>query len=158
VSPRRKREDGLTFLEMIAATAILMILASAVFPVLRIARTRRKEIELHADLRTLRVAIDRFHMASVQGMIGGTDLQLGNEGYPKDLDLLVKGVNQAGKVDRKLKFLRQIPPDPMTGAREWGLKCYQDEPDSHSWCGENVWDVYSKSSGKALDGTYYKDW
>jgi general secretion pathway protein G len=154
----REGEAGLTFLEMIATAAILMILASAVLPMARIAKTRQREIELRGALRTIRTALDRYHMAVAQGMIGGTDVQLGAEGYPKDLDTLVKGVNQVGKQDHKLKFLRQIPEDPFTGKREWGEKCYQDAADSTSWCGENVWDVFSKSEGKALDGTLYKDW
>ena len=85
-------------------------------------------------------------------------LKVGSEGYPPDLDILVKGVSQVGKIDVKLKFLRRIPRDPMTGTTEWGLRCYQDDPDSTSWCGENVWDVYSLSSGVGLDGTKYKEW
>jgi general secretion pathway protein G len=153
-----RSESGFTLLEMVVTATILMILAGALFPAVRMANRRRKELELRRDLRILRTAIDRYHVAAVQGMIGGTDLQLGNEGYPKDLDQLVKGVSQAGKADRKLKFLRQIPVDPMTGNKEWALKCYQDEPDSQSWCGENVWDVHTKAGGKGLDGTSYKDW
>ena len=151
-------QAGLTFLEMIATAAILMILASAVLPVIRLSRARQKEAELRSALRTLRVAIDRYHVASAQGMIGGTDVQLGSEGYPKDLDVLVTGVSQAGKADRKLKFLRHIPRDPMTGNREWGRRCYQDDADSSSWCGANVWDVYSLSGSKGLDGSPYKEW
>jgi general secretion pathway protein G len=158
VKRRSESQAGLTFLEMIATAAILLILASAVLPLARVARTRQKEIELHAALRTIRTAIDRYHIAVIQGMIGGTDVQLGAEGYPKDLESLVKGVNLVGKADRKLRFLRQIPADPMTGTKEWGQKCYQDQPDSTSWCGENVWDIHSKSVAKAVDGTYYKDW
>jgi general secretion pathway protein G len=93
-----------------------------------------------------------------QGKIGGTDVKVGSEGYPPDLDVLVKGVSQVGKIDVKLKFLRRVPFDPMTGKAEWGKRCYQDDPDDTSWCGENVWDVYSLSAGVGLDGTKYKEW
>jgi hypothetical protein len=100
---------------------------------------------------------DQPLLAADQG-IGGTDVKLGSEGYPPDLETLVKGVNRVGALDRKLKFLRRIPVDPMTSTAEWGLRCYQDDPDSTSWCGENVWDVYSKSTAKGLDGTNYNTW
>jgi general secretion pathway protein G len=94
-----------------------------------------------------------------QGQIGGTEVKLGSEGCPEELDKLVKGVTRVGaSADRKLKFLRRIPVDPMTGTAEWGLRCYQDDPDSTSWCGENVYDVYSNSTAKALDGTNYNTW
>jgi general secretion pathway protein G len=94
----------------------------------------------------------------LQGKIGGTDVKLGSEGYPPDLEVLVKGVSQVGKIDVKLKFLRRIPIDPMTGKAEWGQRCYQDDADSTSWCGSNVWDVFSTSGAKALDGSKYKEW
>src|SRR6266568_256121 len=129
---RGDRPAGFTYLEMVATAAILMILASAVLPMGRVVRTRQKELELRRSLRILRTAIDD---------------------YPPELPTLVKGVSQVGKIDVKLKFLRRIPQDPMTGTTEWGLRCYQDDPDSTSWCGENVWDVYSKSTAKGLDGT-----
>ena len=106
----------------------------------------------------MRRAIDQYKAAVDQGLIGGTDVKLGSEGYPEDLEDLVKGVNQVGALDRKMKFLRRIPVDPMTGEAEWGKRCYQDEPDSSSWCGDNVWDVYSKSTAKGLDGTEYNTW
>lgn len=149
---------GVTYLELIATAAIVMILASAIMPLARVASTRQKEIELRRALRETRTALDRYHQAVEQGQIGGTDVKLGSEGYPPDLEALVKGVNRVGAIDRKLKFLRRIPVDPMTASAEWGLRCYQDDPDATSWCGQNVWDVYSKSGGKALDGTLYKDW
>jgi general secretion pathway protein G len=151
-------ERGFTYLELMATVIILMILASAIMPTARVARTRQKEIELRRTLRTLRNAIDGYHDAVRQGKIGGTDVKLGSEGYPPDLDVLVKGVSQVGKLDVKLKFLRRVPVDPMTGKPEWGKRCYQDEPESTSWCGENVWDVYSTSQGKGLDGTKYREW
>jgi general secretion pathway protein G len=150
--------QGFTYLEMVATAAILMILASAVLPMARVVRTRQKEIELHRSLRILRTAIDDYKKAVDAGKIGGTDVKVGSEGYPPDLQTLVKGVSQVGKTDVKLKFLRRIPPDPMTATTEWGLRCYQDDPDSTNWCGENVWDVYSKSAAKGLDGSRYKEW
>jgi general secretion pathway protein G len=107
----------------------------------------------------MRTAIDRYHQAVQEGKIGGTDVKLGSNGYPPSLDALVEGVNQVGRADGlKLKFLRRVPIDPLTGTAEWGMRCYQDEPTSDSWCGQNVWDVYTKSQGKALDGTRYKEW
>ncbi len=154
----RDRRAGFTYLELVAATAILMILASAILPLARVARTRQKEIELRRELRVLRTAIDRYHQAVEAGQIGGTDVKLGSEGYPPDLDTLVKGVNQVGAANHKLKFLRRIPVDPMTGTAEWGMRCYQDAPDEDTWCGQNVYDVFTKSTGKGLDGTAYKDW
>lgn len=148
----------MTYLELIATAAILMILASAILPLGRVAHIRQQEIELRRDLREMRRAIDRYKEAVDAGLIGGTDVQLGSEGYPPDLTTLVEGVDRVGAIDRKLKFLRRIPVDPMTGEAEWGKRCYQDDADSSSWCGENVWDVYSTSTTKALDGTTYNTW
>jgi general secretion pathway protein G len=153
-----ERSRGVTYLELIATATILMILASAILPMGRVAVQREREIELRRELRTMRRAIDQYKLAVEQGQIGGTDVKLGSEGYPEDLETLVKGVRRVGTVDRKLKFLRRIPVDPMTGTAEWGLRCYQDDPDSTSWCGDNVWDVYSKSTAKGLDGTPYNTW
>jgi general secretion pathway protein G len=156
VSGREPR--GVTYLELLATAAILMILASAILPLGRVAQRRNDEIELRRSLRVMRRAIDQYKAAVDQGLIGGTDVQLGSEGYPEDLDKLVEGVNRVGAVEGKMKFLRRIPVDPMTGEAEWGKRCYQDEPDSTSWCGDNVWDVYSASEATALDGTTYKTW
>jgi general secretion pathway protein G len=156
---KRTREAGFTFLEMVATAGILMILATAILPMARITRTRTREIELRRELRTMRTAIDRYHQAVQEGKIGGTDVKLGSNGYPPDLETLVDGVNQVGRADGlKLKFLRRIPIDPLTGTAEWGMRCYQEERTSDSWCGQNVWDVYTKSQGKGLDGTRYKEW
>ena len=155
---RAERFRGITYLELVATTAIVMILASAILPMGRVAVRRQREIELRRELRVMREAINRYKLAVDQGQIGGTDVKLGSEGYPPDLETLVKGVNRVGALDRKLKFLRRIPVDPMTSTAEWGLRCYQDDPDSTSWCGENVWDVYSKSTSKGLDGTNYNTW
>jgi general secretion pathway protein G len=153
------RQGGFTYLELVATAAILMILASAIMPMARVTRKRQKEIELRRELRILRTAIDDYKKMVDAGKIGGQDVKLGSEGYPPTLEILVEGVNQVGRVDGvKLKFLRRVPIDPMTSNTEWGLRCYQDEPDSDSWCGSNVWDVYSKSQGEGLDGTKYHDW
>ncbi len=149
---------GVTYLELVATAAILMILASAILPLARVTTKRTRELELRRSLREIRTAIDRYHLAVEQGAIGGTDVKLGSEGYPPDLETLVKGVNRVGAVGKKLKYLRRVPSDPMTGASEWGLRCYQDDPDSTSWCGDNVWDVYTKSTQKGLDGTAYNTW
>ncbi|HXK12387.1 MAG TPA: type II secretion system protein [Vicinamibacteria bacterium] len=153
-----ERSRGVTYIELIATAAIMMILASAILPLGRVAAQRQREVELRGDLRQLREAINRYKLAVEQGQIGGTDVKLGSEGYPPDLETLVKGVNRVGTAGRKLKFLRRIPVDPMTSSAEWGLRCYQDEPDSTSWCGDNVWDVYTKSTAKGLDGTRYSTW
>jgi general secretion pathway protein G len=155
---RRPSARGFTYLEMMATAGILAILASAILPLARVTRTREKEISLRRELRTMRTAMDEYKKAVDGGKIGGTDVRLGSEGYPPDLDTLVEGVNVVGRVEMKIKFLRRIPIDPMTGKAEWGMRCYQDAPDSTSWCGQNVWDVYSQSQGKALDGTNYRDW
>jgi general secretion pathway protein G len=154
----REGSRGVTYLELVATATIMVILASAILPMGRVAVQRQREIELRRALREMRLKIDQYKLAVDQGQIGGTDVKLGSEGYPPDLETLVKGVNRVGALDRKLKFLRRIPVDPMTGTTEWGLRCYQDEPDSTTWCGDNVWDVYSKSTAKGLDGTYYNTW
>jgi general secretion pathway protein G len=152
------RSRGVTYLELVAVAAIVLILASAVLPMGRVAVRRQRELELRRALREIRTAIDRYRQAVDQGQIGGTEVKVGSEGCPEDLEKLVKGATRVGAVERKLKFLRRIPVDPMTGTAEWGQRCYQDDPDSSSWCGENVYDVYSKSTAKGLDGTAYNTW
>ena len=154
----RRGQAGVTYLEMIATAAIVMILASAIRPLARVTRQRQREIELRRSLREIRRAIDEYKDAVDKGKIGGPDVKLGSEGYPPDLDVLVEGVNQVGSAAKKLRFLRRVPVDPMTSSQEWGKRCYQDKPDSSSWCGQNVYDVYTAREGKALDGTDYKDW
>jgi general secretion pathway protein G len=153
-----RRQAGYTYLELVATAGILLILASAILPMARVTVKRQREIELRRSLRELRTAIDRYKAAVDAGQIGGSDVKLGSEGYPPDLETLVKGVNQVGRVDHKLKFLRRVPIDPMTREAKWGMRCYQDEPDDTSWCGQNVWDVFSQSEASALDGTKYKEW
>ncbi len=150
---------GVTYLELVAVATIMMILASAILPLGRVAVRRERELELRRALREIRRGIDAYKGAVDAGQIGGTEVKLGSEGYPPDLETLVKGVNRVGALDRKLKFMRRVPLDPMTSSAEWGMRCYQDDPDSNSWCGENVYDVYSKSTAKALDGkTTYNTW
>ena len=149
---------GFTYLELIATATILMILASAILPTAKVMRVRNKEIELRRELRSLRGAIDGYKLAVDQGKIGGSDVKLGSEGYPPSLEKLVEGVNQVGRLDGKLKFLRRVPVDPMTGKAEWNMRCYQDDADDTSWCGDNVYDVSSMSQGTALDGSKYSEW
>ncbi|HEX2309222.1 MAG TPA: type II secretion system protein [Vicinamibacterales bacterium] len=156
---RLHRDDGYTFVELLVVTALVAILASAVMPLARVATQRQREIELRRTLRELRTAIDHYKDAADQGMIAATELKLGNEGYPPTLEVLVEGVRASGDAtDRKLKFLRRIPIDPLTGTKEWGMRSYQDRPDARSWGGQNVFDVFTASEGTALDGTKYKDW
>lgn len=154
----RRGERGTTFLEVMAVATIIAILASAALPLSRVTRQRQRELELRRSLREVRAAIDRFKDGVDRGQIGGTDVKLGSEGYPESLETLVEGVNQVGRPGFKLKFMRRIPEDPFSGKAEWGMRCYQDDKDSSSWCGDNVYDVYTLAEGNALDGTKLKDW
>jgi general secretion pathway protein G len=149
---RKKRQSGMTLVELIVAIAIMAILATMVLPISRNVVKREREKELRAALWQMRDAIDRYKDAADRGLF---QIKLDSNGYPPDLDELVKGVDVGGK---KIKFLRHIPMDPMTHSKEWGLRSMQDDPDSDSWGGQAVFDVYSKSEGTALDGTKYKDW
>ena len=150
---------GYTFVELLIVVTVLMILASAVLPLAQVTSQRQREAELRRNLREIRTAIDKFKDAVDTGLIPTTELRPDNEGYPPDLDKLVDGVAIANDATgRKLKFLRRIPIDPMTNDTEWGLRAYQDRPNSTSWGGQNVFDVYSKSTATALDGTKYRDW
>ncbi len=150
---------GYTFVELVVVSAMLLILASAILPMAKVTIQRQREVELHRALREIRTAIDKYKDAADQGLIGSTDMKLGSEGYPPTLQVLVEGVSVANDASgRKLKFLRRIPIDPMTDSTDWGLRSYQDDPDSTTWGGQNVYDVYTKSDGTALDGSKYKDW
>ena len=150
---------GFTFVELLVVTTLLLILASAVMPLAKVTVQREREAELRRDLREMRAAIDKYKDAVDNGRIGSVDVKVGSEGYPPDLETLVEGVTVANDASgRKLKFLRRIPIDPMTKSTDWGLRAYGDKPDSTSWGGSSVYDVYTKSEGKALDGTKYKDW
>jgi len=147
-----RRDAGFTLIELIVATAILVILTSMALPLARVSIKREKERELRRDLWMMRDAIDRYKDAAERG---GFQTKVGTEGYPPDLETLVKGVDSNGK---KIKFLRRIPVDPMTGKDEWGMRSMQDDAASDSWGGQNVFDVYTKADGTGLDGTKYKDW
>jgi general secretion pathway protein G len=147
-----RSQSGLSLVELIVTVAILAILASAAIPVARFQARREKEKELRYDLWQMRDAIDKYKDAADQNKF---QVKVDSQGYPPDLDTLVNGVDVQGK---KLKFLRRIPVDPMTGKAEWGMRSMQDDADSDSWGGQNVFDVYSKSQGTALDGTKYSDW
>ena len=149
-----RRQKGYTLAELVMVAALIALLSTIVLPVAKFTVKRRKESELRLALRQMRTAIDEHKRLSDQGMI---PVKLGGEGYPESLDILVEGVDLVGQ-DRRQRFLRRIPVDPMTGETEWGLRSYQDEPDSTSFGGQNVYDVYSLSDGTALDGTEYKDW
>jgi general secretion pathway protein G len=174
-------QAGMTLLELIIACGILLILATAAMPIARFTVMRQKEAELRRSLREIRDAIDRYKDASDRNLIR---VAAGTEGYPPDLETLVQGVeivSQAGAGQggafgvpagndplsssgggddalHRVRFLRQIPEDPVTGRPDWGLRAVQDDPDSRSWGGKNVFDVYSMSQGNALDGTRYADW
>ncbi len=152
---RGRAEAGFTLIEMVVVAAVLSILAAAVIPFAHYAQKRSKEIELRAALRDMRYAIDEYKRYSDAGLI---PVDLGTDGYPPDLETLVDGVDLIGQVDKKVRFLRRIPLDPMTGDTEWGLRSYQDDPDADSWGGEDVYDVHSQSEGVALDGTPYAQW
>jgi len=151
-APAARRQRGFTLIELIVATTILVILTGMAVPIVRISVQRERERELRQALWTLRDAIDRYKDTADRGSFR---TKVGSENYPPDLETLVKGEDVAGK---KMKFLRKIPIDPMTGKDEWGLRSMQDDPTSDSWGEQNVFDVYTKSQGTALDGTKYKDW
>jgi general secretion pathway protein G len=146
---------GFTLAELVMVAALLSILAMVALPVAKFTSRRSKEADLRQALRELRMAIDEHKRYSDLGLI---PVDLGTEGYPKELEILVEGVDVVGQVDKKKKFLRRIPVDPMTGKDEWGLRSYQDEPDADSWGGENVFDVYSQSAAVGLNGVPYRKW
>ena len=150
----RSSEAGFTLLELVIASGILLILSTAALPVYRFTVIRSREYELHRDLREMRKAVDMFKDDADRNLVR---VEVGSEGYPPDLDTLVKGINFGAGTQRK-RYLRRIPVDPMTGRAEWGFRSVQDDPDSTSWGGSNVFDVYSKSTASALDGTKYSDW
>jgi len=167
------REKGFTLTEMMVTLTVLAILAGAALPLVKTAVKREKEIELRRNLRIIREAIDAYKKLADENKI---EVEEDTEGYPPDLETLVKGIElkeggqqgaeEGGTEETKsssgtkkiVKFLRRIPKDPMTNSSDWGLRSYQDDPDSTTWGKENVYDIYTKSQGKALDGTKYKDW
>jgi general secretion pathway protein G len=171
------REAGMTLLELLVASSIMILLATVAIPMARVTIIRQREQQLHYRLREMRDAIDRYNDAASKGLF---QVQAGTENYPPDLDTLYNGVTltsagaQGGQLlgqsllgqaqgqsqpqSTRLRFLREIPVDPMTNSKDWGLRSVQDDPDSTSWGGQDVFDVYSKSTDTALDGTKYSDW
>jgi len=149
-----RRQEGYTLAELVMVAALITLLSSIVLPVAKFTVKRHKEAELRLALRQLRTAIDEHKKLSDSGLI---PVKLGGEGYPENLEVLVEGIDLVGQ-ERKQRFLRRIPIDPMTGEAEWGMRSYQDEPQSTNFGGQNVYDVYSLSEGVGLDGTEYKDW
>jgi general secretion pathway protein G len=152
---RRRSERGFTLAELVMVASILVILAAVTLPVAKFTARRTKEMELRAALREMRSAVDEYKRYSDMGLI---PVDLGTDGYPAELEVLVEGVEVVGQVDKKLKLLRRVPVDPMTGEREWGLRSYQDDFDATSWGGENVYDVYSLSGAVGLNGVPYREW
>jgi general secretion pathway protein G len=152
---RVSNQAGMTLLELIIACSILMILSSAALPIARFSIMRKKESDLRYALRHMRDAIDRYKDAADKNQIR---VEIGSEGYPPDLETMVKGVSLGASSDKKIRFLREIPTDPMTGRKDWLLLAVQDDPDATGWGGKNVFDVHSKSQGTALDGTRYNTW
>jgi general secretion pathway protein G len=152
----KRSRRGFSLIELIVAFSILLTLTAMSVPLARYKVRRDKERELHIALREIRVAIDKYKDAADQNVIG--PLKLETEGYPETLEMLVEGVKKSGQVDKKFKFLRRIPKDPMTNSTDWGKRSWQDDPKSTSWGGQNVFDVYSKSTERARDGSNYSDW
>ena len=153
------RDGGFTLLELIITIAIIAILAAGTVPIARNMIRRDREMELRRNLRDLRKGIGAYKQACEAGQVGPLDRKVNDECYPPDLETLVEGIHPPNKSDSTIRFLRRIPRDPFTGKTEWGLRSLQDDPDSTSWGGENIFDVYSKAPGTALDGkTQYKDW
>ena len=150
---------GFTFIELLVVTTMLLILASAVMPLAKVTVQRQREMELHRALREMRTAIDKDKDAVDNGLIGSVDVKVGSEGYPPDLETLVEGVSVANDASgRKLKFLRGFRSIRSRTRPSGDSGPYGDKPDSTSWGGGNVYDVYCKSAGTGLDGTRYRDW
>lgn len=153
---RRKNQRGLTLIELIVAFSILMMLSAMSVPLARYKVRRDKEKDLRIALAEIRKAIDKYKDDADQNKLGPT--KLGSEGYPETLQILVEGVKLAGQVDAKKKYLRRLPRDPFTNSTEWGMRSMQDDPKSTSWGGQHVFDVYTKTTDRAPDGTPYSEW
>ena len=149
---RKRGQSGVTLIELIVAITIIGILMAVAVPLAKVTMRRERERELRRDLWEMRDAIDRYKDAADRGAF---QVKLGSEGYPPDLETLVEGVDVQGK---KVRFLRRIPKDPMTGSTEWQLHSLQDDPKSTSWGGQNVFDVTTKSTATAIDGSHYNEW
>lgn len=146
---------GFSFVELVLACAVLVVLAGLTYPLAKYTQLRLKEMELKGALREMRSAIDEYKRYSDAGLI---PVDFGTDGYPAELEILVEGVDVIGQIDKQIRFLRRIPVDPMTNEAEWGMRSYQDDPDSDSWGGEDVFDVYSLADGKGLNGVPYSQW
>lgn len=153
---RRRNQRGLTLVELIVAFTIMTMLTAMAVPLARYKVRRERERELRYALREIRAAIDKYKDYADAQKLGPQKMD--TEGYPEDLKVLAEGVKLAGAVDKKIRFLRRIPRDPMTNSTEWGKRSYQDDPKSSAWGGQNVFDVYTKSMAKAADGTPYSEW
>ena len=151
----RSLSSGFSLIELIITVTVIAILTGLAFPLAQNSIRRQSEVELRRALREIRVAIDKYKEASDLGLI---QVVVGTEGYPENLEILVDGVSQIGAVERKIKFLRNIPVDPMTRSTDWGKRAYQDDNQTRSWSGGNVFDIYTKSDGRALDGSKYNEW
>jgi len=151
----RRSQAGFTLAELVTVAAVMAILALVSLPVAKFTAKRSREADLRQSLRQMRSAIDEYKRYSDAGLI---PVDLGTDGYPKKLEVLVEGVEIVGQVDKKLKLLRRVPVDPMTGKDEWGLRSYQDASDATSWGGEDIYDVYSLSGGVGLNGIPYRKW
>jgi general secretion pathway protein G len=156
---RPTTESGFTLLELIITLTIIAVLAAGSIPVARNMIKREKEMELRRTLRELRKAIDSYKIACESGLVGPLDRKVEDECYPQTMEILVEGIHPPNKGDSTIRFLRRIPKDPFTGKADWGMRSVQDDAGSSSWGGQNIYDVYSKAPGTALDGkTRYKDW
>ena len=146
---------GYSFTEMIVVVVLLSVLTMTVFPIAKFTVRRQKEIELRTALRSMRQAIDDYKRFSDAGLL---PVELGTEGYPSEFEVMIEGVDLVGAIDQQQKFLRRVPVDPMTGEAEWGMRSVQDDFDASSWGGENVFDVYSLSTARGLNGVPYSEW
>ena len=155
---RRRGRRGMSLIELIVAFTILILLTTMALPLTRFKVRREKERELRRSLMELRVAIDKYKDACDYQQLAPTSAKPDADCYPESLDILVEGVKAGGSVDKKIKFLRRIPKDPFTGKREWGLRSTRDDPQSTSWGGQNVFDIYTKTYEKAGDGSAYAEW
>jgi len=153
---RRRRQRGLTLVELIVAFTIMLVLTTMAVPLARGRVRRERERDLRYALREIRSAIDKYKDMKDAGYLG--QMKQGSEGYPESLDILVEGEKTQGADGKKVRFLRHIPVDPFTGKKEWGLRSTQDDPKSNTWGGQNVFDIYSKTTEKAPDGTPYSEW
>jgi len=153
---RRRRQRGLTLVELIVAFTIMLVLSAMAVPLARYKVQRDRERDLIRALDTMRTAIDKFKDDMDAGKIGPAKLDSDN--YPESLEQLVEGIKATGAVDKKIKYLRRIPKDPMTNSKDWGLRSTRDDPKAQAWGGQNVFEVYTKSTEKARDGTPYSEW